>query len=286
MTEKMPKAYWGRKNVRTIGYCIYCGARGNGVKLTKEHIIPYSLGSDVYLKDASCIPCAAITKDFEHHVARNIFGQHRIHADIQTRHPEQRPDVLPTHVVRNGIESRLDLSIPDHPYFVVWPVWGPAGILRGVPPSLAFDGLGAHMFYSVPANIRETLGLKDGEIIEIRPQINADAVQFSRMLAKIAYCTAIANEELDGFRVLAIPDLILGKYSCPSYFVGSIQGAPPPPDRTGPFHRVDCEDVWFNGVRLLLAHIRLFARDGVDEHGTPIYTVVFGAPRLPKRKAR
>lgn len=68
--------------VGEVGRCIYCGAHGSGVKLTKEHVIPYSLGSDAYLKDASCPDCAAITKAFEQHVARNIYGHLRIHLGI------------------------------------------------------------------------------------------------------------------------------------------------------------------------------------------------------------
>ena len=275
----METKHQGRENVRTIGYCIYCGARGDGVKLTKEHIIPHSLGADAYLKDASCPDCAKITKDFEHHVARNIFGQHRIHSNIQTRHPDQRPGELPARLVRNGTESRLELPIKDHPYFLAMPVWEPPGILRGASPSNDFPGLAAHLFYHIPDHIKDVLDLSDGEAVEIRPDVNGDAEKFGRALAKIAYCHAVSLPNLDGFRSLAIQDLILGKYSCVPYFVGSHTANPPPPDRSGPLHRIDLEDIWFGGIRLLVSHIRLFARDGIEQNGMPIYTVIVGAPR-------
>jgi HNH endonuclease len=38
------------------GACIYCGT--TGVKLTDEHIVPYSLGGSHVLRDASCLQCA------------------------------------------------------------------------------------------------------------------------------------------------------------------------------------------------------------------------------------
>jgi 5-methylcytosine-specific restriction endonuclease McrA len=78
--ENLPRREYRRRTMaRHIGRCIYCGACGDDAKLTDEHIVAYSLGSDVYLKEASCFPCADITKRFEQHVARAIFGHHRIH---------------------------------------------------------------------------------------------------------------------------------------------------------------------------------------------------------------
>ncbi len=103
----------GKGIVGTVGRCIYCGARGPGVKLTKEHIVPYVLGSDTYLKDASCQACAAVTRSFEQHVARNIYGHLRIHLNIQTRHVHERPTELPVRVIREGVESRVALAVTN-----------------------------------------------------------------------------------------------------------------------------------------------------------------------------
>jgi 5-methylcytosine-specific restriction endonuclease McrA len=288
MPANMRQEHRGRKNARTIGHCIYCGARGSDVKLTEEHVIPYSLGADVYLKDASCLSCAEITKKFELHVARSIFGHHRIHKDVQTRHPEQRPTELPARVLVRGIEHRKNLSIADHPYFLAMPIWDQPGMLRGLKPSPEFDGLSAHLYYHIPDNIKETLQLSDGEVAEIRPESKGDANQFGRAIAKIAYCNAIATLGPDGFDPLELPDLILGKYPNVSFLVGSVLRLPPPPNREGPLHRIDIGDNWVRDPRteitrrLLISNVRLFGTDGTAQNGMPIYTVVVGAPMAAK----
>jgi len=285
MTDPRRKEYRGRKMARQIGRCIYCGTSGKDIKLYEEHVIPYSLDADVYLKDASCLACENITKQFEQHVARNIFGHHRIHKGIQTRHPQERPSELPTRVLIRGVEHRKDLSVKDHPYFLAMPIWDQPGILRGLRPSTDFDGLSAHLYYHIPVNIEDTLDLTDGEIAEIRPDSNVDANQFGRAIAKIAYCNAMAYYGYDGFEHLKLPDLILGKYPYISFFVGSVLREPPPPNRTGPLHQIDLGDNWIYDARtqlsrrMLVTKIRLFGTDGTARNGMPIYTVVTGAPK-------
>ena len=54
-------------------------------------------------------------------------------------------------------------------------------------------------------------------------------ITFARAITKVAFCHAVAKYGLDGFRHLAAPDIILGKYSCVPYFVGSDPEEPPPP---------------------------------------------------------
>ena len=129
--------------------------------------------------------------------------------------------------------------------------------------------------------IEKTLGVKDYERFGLAPaEYRIDANQFARAIAKIAYCAAIEHYGLDGFRPLALPDLILGKYSGISYFVGSSVALPPLKEAPGRQHRIDLLDVWANGrMRLLIAHVRLFADSGTPEYGTPIYTVVVGRPK-------
>jgi HNH endonuclease len=146
----MSGEYRGRQMVRDIGKCIYCYKQGPDVKLTREHIVPYSLGSDVYLKNASCSSCAKITRDIETHVARNIFGHMRIHTGIQTRNPEQRPEKLPLKVIRRGIQSRVELPINDHPFFLILPVWDEPGFLQRAPLGDVFPNLHWNVWYHIP----------------------------------------------------------------------------------------------------------------------------------------
>jgi hypothetical protein len=229
-----PRDDRGKGMVGEVGRCIYCGAHGPGVKLTKEHIVPFSLGSDAYLKDASCLPCAAITRDFETHVARNIYGHLRIHQGIGTRHLEQRPKRLPLTVSVNGETSEITLPIDKHPFFLILPVWHSPGFFRGEPPNSGFSGLWHLVYPRVPAKFRETMGLTD-ETLNVGPdKRRIDPAQFGRAVAKIAYCNAIKLYGIDSFKPLAIKDLILGKYSAISYFVGSTRDPPPAPDKRRP----------------------------------------------------
>jgi hypothetical protein len=285
--ENLPRReYRGRIMARHIGRCIYCGAGGDGAKLTDEHIVAYSLGSDVYLKDASCLACADITKKFERHVGRTIFGHHRIHKGTQTRRPKERLSELPARVLICGIEHRKELAIKDHPYFLAMPIWDQPGLLRGLSPNVHFDGLCAHLYYHIPDNIKDALELSDGEMAEICPDAAGDANRFGRAIAKIAYCNAIAQFGLDGFEHLELPDLILGKFPYVSFLVGSALREPPPPNREGPLHRIVIGDNWVHDQRtglwrrVLVTNIRLFATDGTERNGMPIYTAITGAPRV------
>jgi len=279
------REYRGRTMARHIKRCIYCGADSDDANLTDEHIVAYSLGSDVYLKEASCVACADITKRFEQHVARAIFGHHRIHKGTQTRRPNERPSQLPARILIRGVEYRKELVITDHPYFLAMPIWDQPGLLRGISPSANFDGLCAHLYYHIPDNIKDALELSDGEIAEIRPDTAGDATQFGRAIAKIAYCNAIAHFGLDGFEHLELPDLILGKFPYVSFLVGSVLREPPPPNRDGPLHRIVIGENWVHDRRtelwrrVLVTNIRLFATDGTQANGMPIYTVITGAPK-------
>ena len=276
-----PEMHSGRKNLRTIGQCIYCGAGSKETRLTDEHIIPYSLGSDRYLKDASCVECAKITRDLEMHVAHNIFGHHRIHSGIQTRNPKKRPTELPLIIVRESAEERIELPIEDHPYFLSLPVWDRPGIVRNISPSNEFSGLTSHVYSYAPNNIGETLGIPTCGSLNIRPvSVAINPEIFARVLAKISYCQLVARLGLDGFRPLAIVDVILGKYSCVPYFVGSyIDGPLPPPAEKKYLHTVENVDAVISGKRLWLTVIRLFANSGTKENGMPIYTVITGAAK-------
>jgi hypothetical protein len=283
MTERMPDEYRGRYMVRHIGRCIYCGIGPDKAKLTNEHIVPFSLGADAYLKEASCSTCQKITRDFETHLARNVFGQLRIHIGIQTRNPGQRPTELPTRIVRGDKETRVTLPIKDHPNFLPMPIWETPGILRGEQPHSGFTGLVAHLFYYVPPTLGEAIGMRHAEAVQLLPDFRVETDRFARAIAKIAYCQAVARLGLDGFRRLALPDLILGKYTGISYFVGSALEMPPPPEPRGRQHRIDLSDVWWTErLRLLIASVRLFGDSGTAEHGLPVYTVVVGVPITPQ----
>jgi hypothetical protein len=113
------------------------------------------------------------------------------------------------------------------------PVWGRPGLLLGNKPSKEFEHHKAHVFYSVPPNIRETISLQDGEWASIPfPEFQVNHDLYARGIAKIAYCDGVARFGLHEFRALAMVDLILGRYPFVPYFVGCrIDKSPPPTPR-------------------------------------------------------
>ena len=204
-----------------IGRCIYCGGSGGAKGLSDEHIIPYSLGGRAELLKASCSACAKETSRLELYLGRNIFWELRVHAGAPTR--RRFPDELPARILIGDAAIQKLMPVADHPFFLLTPVWMPAGILRGVQPSAEFESASAHLYYFIPDNLRETLSLSAHETAEVRPQLTRgiDYTTFARALTKVAYCQAVANIGFSEFRSLATTDIILGRYPNVPYFVHS-----------------------------------------------------------------
>jgi hypothetical protein len=277
----MVQEYFEHKKFPPVGECIYCGARGSEVELTDEHIVPYSLGGNVQLLQASCKPCAQITGALEGYVGRKVLWDFRVHAKIPTRRPGERPDVLPARIsVGAGEAQTLELPITDHPYFMPMPVWGMPALLAGTPPREKFaEENRVHLYWYIPPTLRQTLNLADGELAQIHPpDVQVDNHRFARAIAKIAYCQAVSRWGVKGFRRLAMPDLILGKYPMVPHFVGCELKDPPPPMDRKAVHMVDLRVVTIERMRLIVGSVRLFANSGTKDHGTPIYRVIVGAP--------
>jgi hypothetical protein len=72
----------GHTKISSKGVCIYCGR--NDTRRTDEHVVPFSLGGQHVLLDASCA-CADITKRFEQDVAREMWGDARNSFNAPTR---------------------------------------------------------------------------------------------------------------------------------------------------------------------------------------------------------
>jgi hypothetical protein len=114
-----------------VGRCIYCGSTDS---LSDEHIIPFALGGDLILPEASCSCCRKITGQFEQTCCRLIMGPTRIRMKIQTRRPKERPDRLNFHVMRNdGTFDLVSEPIKDHPTELMLSAFSKARILLGLP---------------------------------------------------------------------------------------------------------------------------------------------------------
>jgi hypothetical protein len=268
-----------------FGVCIYCGSDGGVEGLRDEHIVPYSLNGNTWIRDASCRKCEKALNPVDTHLARAVYGHFRIHAGVQTRNPKDRPTALPARFTVAGQNVDLELPIKDHPFALALPVWGDAGFLRSAAIDEQFPETYCHVYHSIPLNIRQTLDLTETEDYRIWATGRIDAPLFARGIAKIAYCHAVLRFGLKGFRRLALADLVLGKFSAVSYFVGGPLTIPPPPFARNMIHAINFSALVsqvgpesYGGLRLHLISVRLFANSTHEDHGMPIYHVVAGAP--------
>jgi hypothetical protein len=275
-----------RKEYPSFGECIYCGAKAGDVELTDEHIIPFSLGGNAVILDASCKPCAKETGRIEQVIGRNALWEMRSHIGEQTRRPSERPKTLKFKAsVNSGPLIEYEAAIDSAPIFTPMPVMGVPGIYAGDQPSLTFRYYQAHVFHWIPPDIRTLIGARDGDTIEIPyPSFDFDSSKFARAVAKFAYCQALTKYGLGGFRRLHTPALILGKYPYVPYFVGSTREDPPPPGPETVKHAIQLHETYIGRLTLLTASVRLYANSGTKEHGPPIYDVVYGAPAISGRR--
>jgi HNH endonuclease len=288
----------GKKvSVKGGGVCIYCGWDGGEQGLHDEHVVPYSLGGSTELLNASCSDCEAITSYLDGYMANAIFGHLRVHINLPSR--SGHPTYLPAVIELADGQRAVDLATENHPFFLNLPIWRPPGFMIGKQIFDGFGEVGKFTYWYVPPNLRNAIGLKDGDIarvIDTSPPHNLNT--FARGLAKIAYCNAVMKYGLDGFRPLATPDIILGKYQNIAYFVGSDPAKPYAPYPRGVQHSVGLGSIVFPNTKFLTATIRLFADSGAKDKGMPFYTVIYGAegkhnivpkrrlPRLPRTMLR
>ena len=260
-----------------FGKCVYCGIPTSETRLTDEHIVPLSLGGTNILQKASCASCAVVTSKLELHLARNIFGHYRVHANVATRHPKKRPTVLPaTIIVGKEPAQDLEFAIEDHPYFTLLPVWKTPGMLAGEKPSADFGADELHRFDFVPKHFRELLSLTESDSLNFKVPIKLDEDQFARALAKIAYCEAIGRYGLDGFERTTIIDFIFGKYPFAQHLVGGTTAVVPPPMPKNIDHAIMLYETPIESKNYVVAAVRLFANTGTPTHGMPWYLVVLG----------
>ena len=273
-----------RKEYPSFGECIYCGVKAADAKLTDEHIIPFSLGGNAVILDASCKTCAKETARLEGLIGRNILWDMRTSMGEQTRRPNERPKTIKFRASVNGGEIReYEAPVDIAPIFTPMPVLGIPEIYAGLQPSPVFRINKAHLFHRVTQDIKDVVGAKSGDTVKVlAPAFDIDCTKFARAIAKFVYCQAIMLHGLHGFRRLHTPALILGRYPNVSHFVGSTVEDPPPPGDPKTKHTIQLHETRIYDLVLLTATVRLYAHSGTAEHGFPIYDVVYGAPSIKK----
>ena len=260
-----------RRVYEPVGRCIYCGATSD---LRLEHIIPFSLGGLCELPEASCKKCEAITSAFEGTCARKLFGPTRIHLNMQTRRPKDRPTTLPVEFTFPGGEMRvMEVPIDDHPNTLMMPIFGAPDILRGETPEKDTSTKRFIIRLWGPVEKKDEtlrrLASKYGAI-DAKTMAVMEGDVLRRLVAKIAHAYAVATLGADSFEPF-LPEIILGKSPVPlSRFVG---GWDYPHEEKKVLHQVFIDYRAGRDRGLILARVQLFSSLAM-----PTNYVVVGRP--------
>src|SRR6266478_5809071 len=99
MNGSLPEEIENTTRAPSAGLCIYCGRTE---ELTDEHVVPFALGGNLILPDASCSECNKITSAFEQRVLRGFMQHARVAGHFPTRRPKERPTTIPIEIKQDG----------------------------------------------------------------------------------------------------------------------------------------------------------------------------------------
>lgn len=243
--------------------------------------MPYALGGNAVILQASCADCEAITSYLEGYVGRDIFGIFRAYYEFQKRKRKEAQTVTMTFETSGGERQSRKVLVKDAPPLLFMRELEPPGIManraRG-PVALKSTGWMwySHEFKRMAESLRQPGDLSWAVPFPFKEDV------FSRFLAKIAHCMAVAHFGIDSFQPY-LPPIILGTDKDSGWLVGG--GNPPsggseqlPKGR----HKIFGHAVNMGLMRhtvtnhtLLYADIQLFRFAG-----SPSYCVAVGEPGL------
>jgi hypothetical protein len=264
-----------------------------------EHPVPEALKGEHELPAASCASCSEITGAFEGHVLDLMFAPLRAQYSIYGKRHKGRPkhrrkaiDFPLTFNLADGTKYRVRVNPSQYPLATVWPLFDTPGLVSGQPQDAPFPDMvndKSRRLVLVPSDLEKRAAilfatyLRNAKSLSVRATVPLEP--FCRLLAKIAYATAIGIESRDiarkGLATLAwsvgIPQFIRG-----------LPGAPHAPYLVGCAHTADDSRVtsiasghgmhevvvyrhpYENGA-LVYARVQLFAL-----FPTPVYEVILG----------
>jgi hypothetical protein len=172
--------------------------------------------------------------------------------------------------VAGVLETRI-FPAKEQPFAVALPVWDKPGIIGTRPFAADFPNEGKFFFYYVPPSLQAEH--PHGQFLI---EAGTNTFAFARAIMKIAYCHAVVQLGLDGFRKLYSPQIVLGQYPYISHFVGCDLKEIPELNPT--LHMIQLSQIGKSGgMQLWMAAIRLFAGMGVQQRGLPTYYAIVGA---------
>lgn len=205
------------KSYAPIGECIYCGKRAD---LRKEHIVPYGINGNLTLPQASCGDCAVITSAFEGRVLAALSSARRGMGMQSNTAKRDRPTTAPLGITRNGVETTEHVPFEDNLQPVVMPVFDAPGAMSGAQPidGIRVKGLYVAHYNNTPEDVGRRLG---AEWVSFSMQY--PAIEFARMIAKIAYSFWIATDGIEVARSAPVVNAILGRDPVVGHWVGTLR---------------------------------------------------------------
>lgn len=248
-------------DARDVGECIYCGVRDQ--PLGREHAVPYGLNGPWTLLRASCDQCARITHRFERDTLRSLWPTVRNALAMQTRRPKERSPTLPLVVVRGGVRETIQIPRERYPFSLPTPLFPAPGVVSGRPLRRGvFTNLDT-LHLAGPSFKDASAEYPGAEFVGMHTNFSPE--DFSRTVAKIAYCAGVATLGVAPFSHSPIKSVILGTDDHIGHWVGCWEREEIIPASGLHGARVLCSGVDVHVV------LRLFAQCGAPE-----YHVVLG----------
>lgn len=246
--------------------CIYCGALElpeGATKFGDEHIIPFSLGGNLVLPEASCKACEkVINREIETPINSHEWGNLRASRDFPTRNPKKRR----THVkLKRKDGSAFKAPIKDYSAPTPLYLFSEARILNGLPSGSDHLRWTMKMFTDHDAEMAMKSKFPDWDgvhVIKTRPH------EFARLIAKIGHGYATAELGIDTFHPLTT-EIIRGISDDYFYTVGGTWDIEAP--ITGGDHITNIRLLVEGSSMLVIVDVRLFS-----QAETPSYHAVVG----------
>jgi hypothetical protein len=245
-----------------VGVCIFCGGTED---LTDEHIMPFGLGGNLILPDASCRTCAKVTGRIERVVLRGPLRPIRVFRGIQSRRRHRdAPTSLPLRVMFADEWETVYLPHHEYPLMLNFHVFAPPGL--GDPTyerGIRVQGSAAFNFGARPEEVLAKLG---GKQIQVHEEHDPSA--FAKMTAKVGYAFAVAAGAIDPRR--GRPQVVRSLFE-DTNDIGRWVGTSPEPEQKLP---QALHFVWVgrdDARGLLIARVQY-----LSDTGTPMYLVILG----------
>ena len=194
--------------VRFVGRCIYC--KSSTPPLSDEHTVPYGFNGESVLQEASCKKCADSTSAFETHVLRDTLFAARAALGAKTRRRKKREEQRSMYVLRNGEEHKIHAPWQEHWKIIPLPVFEPPAFLDGREYKGGVEARRMDITWvgESPQEIAK-LHNADDVLFKMRNPLRL-AQSFAKLLAKIAYSSAVWHFGMAGVQEPFVVPAILG----------------------------------------------------------------------------